>query len=306
MKYAVTGGAGFIGSRIVSALVSDGHDVTVIDNMYAGDMKKLEPVQDKINFKKVDIRNAGELKDAIGKVDGIFHQAALKTVQESFKRPDEYHDVNVNGSGNIFDITEEQGIKTVFASSSSVYGNTPTLPKKEDDPKNPTSPYGKTKLESEELARQYTDRGVKIIGLRYFNVYGKDQSPEYAGVITKFMERLRDKKPPIITGEGRTRDFVYVEDVAKANIASMNSSTTDGFYNIGAGSNISIKELAETMIKAYGLQLEPERADELPGDVRDSLADISLASEKLGWAPSTKLEDGLAYIVKESQARISS
>jgi nucleoside-diphosphate-sugar epimerase len=187
MKYVVTGGAGFIGSNIVKLLVKKGHQVTVIDNLHTGSLSRLKNVENEILFHKVDIRDVEKIKEVITDIDGIFHQAALTIVPESFLKPDEYFDVNVNGTKNIFTLAKELEIKVVFASSSSVYGDVSDIPIKEYFKRNPINPYGKTKVEKEKLAEEFWGKGVNIIGLRYFNVYGKGQTGTYAGVITKYL-----------------------------------------------------------------------------------------------------------------------
>ena len=192
MKYIVTGGAGFIGSNIVKKLVSRGDNVTVIDNLNTGNEENLIPVRDKIEFLKDSILNFELLEKNTENIDGVFHQAALASVQDSFSKPDEYHDVNVNGTENILKLAQKNNFKVIYASSSSVYGNPERLPIKEEDSKNPINPYAETKLKKEELAIKYAKIGVNVIGLRYFNVFGKGQSKEYAGVLKLFLERNRD------------------------------------------------------------------------------------------------------------------
>ena len=178
MKYVVTGGAGFIGSHITKKLVERSDIVTVIDNMNTGKEKNLESVIDKINFVKGDILDTDLLEDITKDAEGVFHQAALASVQDSFDEPDEYHNVNVNGTENILKLSKKYSFKVVYASSSSVYGNPIRIPIKESDEKNPINPYAETKLKKEELAIRYSEMGVKVIGLRYFNVFGKGQSKE--------------------------------------------------------------------------------------------------------------------------------
>jgi len=294
VNFAVTGGAGFIGSHIVKYLISQGNSVTVIDNLLRGKMENLEDVKDKIEFLKMSILNFDELRNALKNTDGVFHQAALTSVPESFTKEDEYRRVNIDGTENIFKIAKEFDIKVVYASSSSVYGNPKKIPIFEDFERKPINPYGVTKIEDEFLAEKYNKSGVKIIGLRYFNVYGKGQTLDYAGVITKFLENIMIDKPPIIFGDGsQIRDFIFVQDVAKANFVSMNSSVTHGFFNIGTGIGISISELANLMIKLSEKNLKLE-FDVLPeGDVNESQADISLSKKLLSWKPETSLEDGL-------------
>ena len=298
MKYVVTGGAGFIGSNIVKLLVKNGHDVSVIDNLHTGNISRLKDVENKILFNKIDIRDFDKLNQNIHDVDGIFHQAALTVVPESFEKPDEYYDVNVNGTKNIFKIAKKLGVKVVFASSSSIYGNVNEIPIKENFKKNPINPYGKTKVEKEKLAQDFWRDGVDIIGLRYFNVYGKGQTGSYAGVITQFMKKIDNSLPPIIHGKGdQVRDFVSVEDVAKANLKSMEASTTQDFLNIGTGKSVSILELAKLMIKISSKNLEPIFDDELPGDVEKSQADTVHSMEKIGWSYEIELDDGLKKLM---------
>jgi nucleoside-diphosphate-sugar epimerase len=298
MKYLVTGGAGFIGSNIVKLLVKNNHAVNVIDNLHAGNLSRLEGIKDKFDFYKIDIRDEKSLKDVIKNVDGIFHEAALTSVPESFLNPDEYYDVNVNGTRNIFKIAKEYGIKVVFASSSSVYGDVKSVPIKENFEKNPINPYGKTKIEKEKLAEKFWNEGVSIIGLRYFNVYGKGQTGTYAGVITQFMKRLEEDLSPIIHGEGnQIRDFISVDDIAKANLISMESSHLQDFLNVGTGKSISILELAKMMIKISSKDLSPIFDKELSGDVEKSQADVSKIKDKIGWNYSIELEDGLTKLI---------
>ena len=236
MKFVVTGGAGFIGSRIVKLLVNKGHSVDVIDNLHTGKKENLGAILNEINFYQIDIRDKEELRRIMKDCDGVFHQAALTVVPESFKIPQEYFDVNVEGTRNIFEIAKNEKQRVVHASSSSVYGNVDKIPITENFEKNPVNPYGKTKLETELLAEKFSKEGTEIIALRYFNVFGIGQTGSYAGVITKFMNALSEKKSPIIYGDGsQVRDFVYVEDVAKANFAAMMNKTEFGFFNVGTG-----------------------------------------------------------------------
>ena len=197
MRFAVTGGAGFIGSNITKLLLENNHDVIIIDNLHTGKKENL-PSSDKLKFFQTDIRDFTTLENQLHGIDGIFHEAGLTLVPESFEKPDEYNDVNVRGTENVFKLGKKLDVKIVYASSSSVYGDTTIIPIKEDIPKNPINPYGKTKVEKDNLARKYSNDGGSIIGLRYFNVFGKGQTGTYAGVITKFIERLKEKKSPII------------------------------------------------------------------------------------------------------------
>jgi len=300
MKFAVTGGAGFIGSYLVKKLISENHQVIVIDNFHTGKEENLKQIIKCVEIQKTDIRDFNQLKKILKKVDGVFHKAALTTVPESFIKPEEYNDVNVVGTDNIFKIAKEYNLKVVYASSSSVYGNTEKIPIKEDFPRNPINPYGKTKLDDEYLAEKYSSENLDVIGLRYFNVYGIGQTGSYAGVITQFLNRLKENKPPIINGEGnQIRDFVYVKDVAQVNLVAMKSNVKKGFFNIGSGKTISIKKLAKIMIDLSGLDLEPIFDKKLEGDIEKSQADTYLTSKMLGWKSETILKDGLKALYKD-------
>ncbi len=298
MKYVVTGGAGFIGSHLTERLVKQGDVVTVLDNLNTGKIENLKPVSKKINFVQNDIRDFEVLRSLMENVDGVFHQAAMASVQDSFRIPEKFHDVNVNGTENIFKIAKEFGIKVVYASSSSVYGDTSILPTTESDEKRPINPYAKTKLEKDKLAEQYAKSGVKVIGLRYFNVFGPRQSKEYAGVIKLFLERIQQGLPPLVNGDGlQIRDFVYVDDAVNANILSMESDIDFEFFNIGTGTTISILDLANIIIKFSGLKIKPIHRPALPGDVRATQADITKVKTMLKWKPTTSIQDWLKSAV---------
>lgn len=299
MHFLVTGGSGFIGSHLVHYLINKEHNVTVVDNLHSEKIENLTDVKDKIIFHKMDILEYDKLREMSKDVDGIFHEAALTEVQESFVKPKEYQHVNVTGTENIFKIAKEFGIKVVYASSSSVYGNPERIPIKEDAKRKPLNPYGETKVQAELVAEKYSSGGVKIIGLRYFNVYGKGQSISYAGVITKFLDRVRNRHPPIIYGDGmQVRDFVYVGDVAKANLLAMQSDIDSAFINVGSGTMISILELAHMVIKTAGLDMRPIHEKPLQGDVKESQADITMAEKLIGWHSEIKLEDWLAQVIQ--------
>ena len=298
MKYVVTGGAGFIGSHITEKLVERGDTVTVIDNLKTGKEKNLESVKEKIKFVKGSILDVKLLEEITHNVDGIFHQAALASVQESFTKQDEYNEVNVNGTENILKFAKKLKIKVVYASSSSVYGNPKNIPIKETDEKNPINPYAETKLKDEELAAKYAKMGVNVIGLRYFNVFGMRQSKEYAGVIKLFLERIRDGLPPKINGDGtQFRDFVHINDVVNANIMAMDSNVKHDFFNVGTNYAVSILDLAKMMIQYSQLNIEPIHEPRLKGDVQITLADINSINEKLYWKPSIMIKDWLKDII---------
>jgi len=230
----------------------------------------------------------------------VFHQAALTVVQDSFSSPEEYFDVNVHGTENIFKLANENKFKVVYASSSSVYGHKLETPITEDAERNPISPYGKTKLEDEYLVEKYSKLNTEIIGLRYFNIFGKGQTIEYAGVITKFLDRINEGKSPIIFGDGsQIRDFIHVSDVAKANLMAMNSKSSNLIVNIGTGNAISILELANMIINTSGLKIDPVFMEALEGDIEKSLADISQAKKHFNWEPKIELQDWLKEILKK-------
>ena len=301
MKILVTGGAGFIGSHIAEYLVQRGDDVTVLDNLITGSKENLTKISDKINFVNGDIRDHKLLEKLVSDTTGVFHEAALASVQQSFSMKDEYIAVNVAGTENIFKLAKEYGFKIVYASSSSVYGNPKKIPVKEDDERKPINPYAKTKLDGEDLAKKYSEIGVKVIGLRYFNVFGKRQSKEYAGVIKLFLQRIQQKKSPKINGDGlQTRDFVHIDDVVKANVLAMDSDINHRFLNVGSGLPTSVLDLANLIIEASGLSLESIHGPELSGDVRATQSDIKLIRKLLNWEPKMKLDDWLTKIISNN------
>ncbi len=298
MRYVVTGGAGFVGSNIVKLLVKEGHEVTVVDNLHSGKKENLESVFDNIKFEQCDIRDFDLLEDITRDADGVFHQAALTVVQDSFDNPEEYHDVNVIGTENIFKLGNKNNFRVVYASSSSVYGHKRDMPIKEDAKREPINPYGQTKLDDEYLFEKYSKIGTKIVGLRYFNIFGIGQTLQYAGVITKFLDRIRQGNPPIIFGRGQQiRDFIHVEDVAVANILAMKNLQENVLINVGTGGSITILQLANMMIKISGLNTDPIFDKPLEGDIEKSQADITLAKKLLKWEPRKKLSEWLEEVL---------
>ena len=292
MKYVITGGAGFVGRHIADYLLKNNHDVIVIDNLHNSSMENISNLIDNIDFHRLDILEKEKLKPLIKNADGIFHQAALADIQESYKQTKKFFDVNVLGSQNIFELSQEFGIKTVFASSSSVYGDAKEVPTLETSERVPLNPYGQTKLEDEYLAEKFSKNDTSIIGLRYFNIYGKGQSDSYAGVITKFLKNALEKKQLKINGDGsKIRDFVYVGDVVYANLLAMESKIKFGFINIGTGKPITILKLANMIIEKFGLNLKPSFSKPLDGEITTSLGNIGLAKKLLSWTPNAKLED---------------
>ena len=300
MEYVVTGGAGFVGSHLVKLLVKEGHAVTVIDNLHTGKKENLKSVIQQITFKKIDIRNYEELEKSMKNIDGVFHQAALTVVQDSFQNPQEYHDVNVGGTENIFKLAQKNNFKVVYASSSSVYGHQEKVPIAENAIRNPINPYGQTKLDDEYLVEKYSKLGVKIIGLRYFNIFGEGQTLEYAGVITKFLDKIKQSQAPIIFGDGsQIRDFIYVGDIVMANFLAMKSEVNNLLVNIGTGEPLTILKLAEIFLEISSLELKPIFKNALDGDIQKSQANIELAISSFNWKPKKMLNEWLIETLKK-------
>ena len=299
MKYVITGGAGFIGNNIAKLLIKKGHDVDIIDNLHTGRKENLKEIIDKINFYQIDIQNKNDLEKIIKNYDGVFHEAALTAVPESFEKPKEYHDVNVIGTKNIFEIAQKENIRAVYASSSSIYGDVKNTPIKENADRKPINPYGQTKLDDELLAEKLSKNNVSIIGLRYFNVYGIGQIGSYAGVITKFLENIKNQKSFIVNGNGnQIRDFIHVKDVAQANITAMESKTKNGFFNIGTGIPTSINDLAKLMVELSNHKHEIIHGPQLEGDIEISQADMDFTNKSFNWSHKINLKEGLRDLIK--------
>lgn len=298
MKYVITGGAGYIGGHLARFLVKTGHTVDIIDNLSSGNLSNLSDIRNDVTFHKADIRNRTEIATIFSGKDGIFHHAALTSVSESYRKQEEYRDVNVEGTRNVFEAALKSGTKVVFASSAGVYGNTGTIPTPESAELQPANPYGVTKLEAEILARKY-GRDIDIVGLRYYNVYGEHPENSSLGVISKFYRAVSEGRPPVIEGDGgQVRDFVSVNDVAKATVLAMEKKTGTVFINIGSGIPTTILDLANMFIRFSGSKAGPVFEAEQEGNVRASQADISLARQILGWEPETKLEEWVEGLFK--------
>ena len=299
MKYVVTGGAGFIGNNIAKLLIKKGHDVDIIDNLHTGRKENLKEIIDKINFYQIDIQNKNDLEKIIKNYDGVFHEAALTAVPESFEKPKEYHDVNVIGTKNIFEIAQKENIRAVYASSSSIYGDVKNTPIKENADRKPINPYGQTKLDDEFLAEKLSKNNVSIIGLRYFNVYGIGQTGSYAGVITKFLENIKNQKSFIVNGNGnQVRDFIHVKDIAQANVAAMESKTKNGFFNIGTEIPTSINNLAKLMVELSNHKHKIIHGPQLEGDIEISQADMNFTNKSFNWSHKINLKEGLRDLIK--------
>ena len=299
MKYLVTGGVGFIGNNIVRLLLEYGHDVDIVDNLQVGKIENIKDIIGKVNFSQIDIRDREKLEKVVKNYDGIFHEAALTSVPESFQKPEEYNDVNVIGTKNIFEIANREKIRVVYASSSSIYGNAAQVPIKERYERKPINPYGQTKLDDEILAEKFEE--LSVIGLRYFNVYGIGQNISYAGVITKFLEQIKNKKPLAINGNGnQVRDFIHVKDIAKANLAAMESNVKKSFFNVGTGISTSINDLAKMMIELSDNDNEIIHGLELEGDIESSQADMEFTKKSINWNYSIDLKEGLTELIQNT------
>ncbi|MFA5212017.1 MAG: SDR family oxidoreductase [Methanoregula sp.] len=299
MKYIVTGGAGFIGSHIVEALANRGDEVVILDNLFSGKKKNIEPFLDgkRVSFVNGSVTDPEILRTAFSGADGIFHEGAIASVPRSIANPRATNDANVTGTLNVLIAARECSVKKiVFASSSSVYGNTLTLPKQEDMIPAPLSPYAVSKLTGEYYLRVFSEvYGLKTVSLRYFNVFGPRQDPksEYAAVIPKFITSILAHTSPTIYGDGeQTRDFTYVKDVVQANIRAMESSA-QGVYNVAYCQRINLKELATRIMAITGITVPLNFEASRAGDVKDSLADISRASVAFGYAPAYTVTTGL-------------
>ena len=304
-KVVVTGGAGFIGSNLLDKLVSQGYQVSIIDDLSTGKLPNIQSVLDsgKAEFFKGSISNLSLLKKVFSGARYVFHQAALPSVPRSVKDPKTSHDINITGTLNVLIAARDTDVKKViYASSSSVYGDTPTLPKKEDMTPNPLSPYAVTKLAGEYYCNVFSGiYGLKTVCLRYFNVYGPRQDPNspYAAVIPLFFHKALAGKSPIIFGDGeQSRDFTFVMDVAEANIQAAESDAT-GIFNLGNSQRATINQLAQIIINLTGNgKIEPLHKDRRPGDVVHSQADISRAMTAFNYNPKYTLEKGLKETYK--------
>ena len=294
----VTGGAGFIGSNIAERLLEEGFGVRVLDNVSTGNVENLSGLEG-IEVIKGDIRDAEVVNKAVAGVDCVFHQAALPSVTRSVKNPMECHECNVTGSLNLMEAVRKNDVrKVVYASSSSVYGDTVELPKKESMELRPLSPYAASKVSMEYYFYAFNKvYGLDSIGLRYFNVYGIRQAPEseYAAVIPKFIHSVLCGLRPVIYGDGKqTRDFTFVKDVVLANLLAMRSRTHGhDVFNVGCGKSITINELLDTINTLAGKDSRAEFKPPREGDIKDSLADITKARDKLSFSPEYDIERGL-------------
>ena len=313
-RYLVTGGAGFIGSHIAETLLKQGECVRVFDNYVTGresNLDALKGLSGTLEILTGDLRDMDAVKTAVAGTEVVFHQGALASVPRSIVNPVLSLETNVNGTQNVLLAARDAGVRrVVYASSSSVYGNTPTLPKHEEMPTAPLSPYAVQKLTGELLCGVFTRvYGLETVALRYFNVFGPRQDPasEYAAVIPRFLTALLEKQQPIVFGDGeQTRDFTYVENVVQANLLAATSKEAIGqAMNVGCGECVSLNAVLRLAGELLGIQPEVEYREPRSGDVRDSLADISKAKQLLGYTPQIKFAQGLERTLNTLRSSLS-
>ena len=309
-RIVITGGAGFIGSNLATALCKD-NEVVILDDISTGKSQNIDRLvkSELVTLVKGDITDIELLKRTFEGTEYVFHLAAIASVAESIENPDLTTEVNLTGTMNVLIASKDKGVKKVVnTSSASVYGNLSTVPLTEDMQTYPESPYGAQKLGGEQYCRVFYEvYGIPSTSLRCFNVYGPNQDPgsEYSAVIPKFISDITKNIPPTIFGDGnQTRDFIFVEDVVQANILVAENSASDGkVINIACGKETSINDLASKIIELIGKDMRPIHAEEREGDIRRSIADISLAKKLLSFKPKFTLEDGLKITIEHFQAK---
>jgi len=297
-SYLVTGGAGFIGSHLVTQLIHRGHTVRVVDNLITGKRRNLDHVPG-VEFVEGDLADISVATRAVEGMDYVLHQAAIPSVPRSVKDPISSNRANIDASVNVLVAARDAGVKRlVYAGSSAAYGDTPTLPKREDMPTSPRSPYALQKLVSEQYGQLFTQLyGFETVTIRYFNVFGPRQDPgsPYSGVISLFASALLEGRQPVIYGDGeQTRDFTYVANVVDGVLRAVETPKASGHViNVATGGRISLNALLRAMNKIVGTNLQPIYQEPRAGDVRDSQADITKAKTLLGYTPIVSLEEGL-------------
>lgn len=303
LKFLVTGGAGFIGSNIVSALLKRGYQVKVLDNFSSGKRENLKDFEKDIELIEGDIRSYHIVQESLKGIDVVLHQAALPSVPRSIKDPITTNEVNINGTLNILEASVSAKVKkVVYASSSSVYGDNPQLPKHESMTPNPLSPYAVSKLSGEKYCNVFSRiYGLETISLRYFNVFGPRQDPssQYSAVIPKFIRAIKNNEQPVIYGDGeQSRDFTYILNVVEANILAATSDFESGIaVNCAMNGQISLNELVNHINKILGKNILPRYEQPRAGDIKHSFADIHLAKEKINYVPLVSFEEGLKLTI---------
>jgi UDP-glucose 4-epimerase len=306
-RFLITGGAGFIGSNLLAELLARGHEVAVFDNFATGRRRNLEPFAGHFELIEGDLRDAAAVRKAVKGRRFVLHQGALSSVGRSVQDPGTSNDVNVNGTLNVLLAARDEGVqRVVAASSSSVYGDTPTLPKVETMPVLPMSPYAVSKLAAEKYcAAFHRVYGLQTVALRYFNVFGPRQDPtsQYSAVIPRFITALKRREAPVIYGDGQqSRDFTFVADVVQANLLACEASGAAGdFFNVACGRRFSLLELLDTLCDLMGVRVGPQHEPARAGDVRHSLADIGKIQRAMGFEPRWTFRAGLEKTVAHFQ-----
>src|SRR5215204_362336 len=299
MRALVTGGAGFIGSNLVDALINHGDEVVVLDNFSSGRRERLERFDDRLSLVEGDLRSYERVHAAMGGIEVVFHQGALPSITRSIQDPLTTSAVNVEGTLNVLLAARDAGIRRViFASSSSIYGDAPGLPRHEEQRPSPLAPYAVSKLAAESYCSAFWKvYGLETVALRYFNVFGPGQDPssQYAAVVPRFITALLDGERPVIYGDGeQSRDFTFVQDVVNANLLAAEAGDVAGeVFNVAGGRSRTVNELASSIAEVIGASVAPMYASARPGDVRASAADIEKARTMLGYEPADSFDEGL-------------
>ena len=308
----VTGGAGFIGSHIVERLLGLGHRVRVLDNLATGNLQNLQPFADKIEFLQADVADPEVCRQSVKDMEWVFHEAAAVSVPFSVEHPDQAHRVNVDGMFYLLEAARHAKVQRfVFAASSSAYGDDPdSAAKREGNLPRPLSPYAVSKLLGENYCRVYAlCYGMNTVALRYFNVFGPRQNPksQYAAAIPAFATMILNGQPPTIYGDGeQTRDFTFIENVVDANLLAAQSQGLGGqVFNVATGNSYSVNYVIGELNRILGKKIQPKYAPERAGDVKHSLADISLAIQLLKFKPRVSFEEGLARTVAWYQSQLA-
>ncbi len=298
-RYLITGGAGFIGSNLAEALVKAGHRVRILDNFATGARANLAALAGGVELLEGDLRDPASVEQAVRGAEVVFHQGALPSVARSLEDPVTTHAVNATATLLLLQAARRAGVRrVVYASSSSVYGDSPTLPKREEMPTQPKSPYAVSKLAGEGYCQVFAaSLGLETVSLRYFNIFGPRQDPAspYAAVIPKFLAAMRRGERPVIFGDGKqSRDFTYVENAVRANLLAAEAPGVSGeVFNVACGARVTLLELVEHLNRLLETHLTPAFASPRPGDVRHSQADLTRAAALLGYHPTVDFPEGL-------------
>ncbi len=304
MRFLVTGGAGFIGSNLIETLLHQGHSVRVLDNFSTGKRENLTGFGDAVDLIEGDIRSYHIVQKAVNEIEVVLHQAALPSVPRSIADPITTNEVNVVGTLNVLEASREAGVRrVVYASSSSVYGDNPQLPKREDMTPNPLSPYAVSKLTGEKYCQVFSKiYGLETVILRYFNVFGPRQDPnsQYSAVIPRFIRSILEGRAPVIFGDGeQSRDFTFVENVVAGNLLAATADCPNGtVMNCACHERTTLNELVHSINEILGSSVQPQYAEPRPGDIRHSFADIGLAAEAIGYTPRVDFQTGLTRTIE--------